>query len=890
MSENKNLIIIGSHKPVIGTKEKYSVSSVIDWLHPLKPIKNPLQVPKTHWEVMIETKTGWRKGGSDKEGQTVPFTFGQKSLIHKGIKIIARHGEDYAELIVHPQRAKEPKITRVELLDANYKPIPKGKKLSYQDTIIARAYCVEMFGMNIAFTLWEDDAQGAGHNPTVNAFNKINSVPVMGRVNERGMAEAVFRLPFYTMAVLIANTRTASGDKDEGAAHEYYVTADVVSKHIQKASPNVNVINPTHNPEPPRQRKWPQGHTPSPTKPKPESEKPKPKPDSSKFPVTTGGKKSDDPQGKILSAEFVDKAGNRLHSSKVGTTVFMKITAKDMKNKKVKVKVKVKIWEEDNIKWTNDLIFEKDYELLYDKNFIWIVLTRKMFDKAKDDGTDSARQDFFIEVIHNDTSVNSAVMLVSADAEPTKVETGNSATMVKEPKLESKNCGGKYCIDKNSAPSELIREINIRLAGFGGNVPTDKFTDRTERMIKQFQRDYMKVPETGKVCGNVLKAIDDFQQKYIIDFDDVKCPCGKCKGFGNDKFPEQKQNSKIAELKRKYEYPGIHRSLIWALRAAMFYTTVIEKDLKYSVKCIFSGYRCWINNDIHNRSSTNHMGKALDLHFNKNGKRTQVPKDIEEVRQKIFVKYLGNQVRWNETNKFSLEPGVAVYKGEFIASTWIHYDVRQFELKYLADEYFVKNINQVNGESIFTLANKIHPNTCNCMGGGEVKQINSLAIVPKKKNNGFTIEDAEAALKIINARYGKEMAQTIEKIYRWETGHFKSGQYVNCGSPGMEAFGEAPSYGWNSDVYTKYPEYIPVGLWERYENKGKSGQGGNKQITDRAKKYIMFPSVEAGMSYIAEFILRYDGNVGRWHSKDLIIQKNYIKDINTTIPKISNNF
>ncbi|OCA78577.1 hypothetical protein BBH99_08225 [Chryseobacterium contaminans] len=882
------LTIIGNDKPVIGKQEMYSVAAINGWLNPLQPIKNPLQVPKAHWEVMVQTKTGWRKGGSDKEGQIVPYKFGQKSLLHKGIKIVVQQGNDKGELIVHPQRAKEPKITRVELLDANYKPIPKGKKLSYKDTIIARAYCVEMFGMNIAFTLWEDDAQGEGHNPTVNALNKINPVPVLSRVNEKGMAEAVFRLPFYTMAVLIANARTASGDKNEGSTHEYYVTADVVSKHIQKASPNVNVVNPTYNPEPPRKREAPKGHTPSPAKPKttPAPEKPKPKPDSPKFPITTGGKKSDDPQGKILSAEFVDKAGNRLHSSKVGTTVFMKITAKDMKNKKVKVK----IWEEDNIKWTNDPIFEKDYELLYDTNFIWIVLTKKMFIEGNDGGSDSAKQDYFIEVIHNDISVKSAAIPVSADAEPTKVESGDSAAMVEKTKLKTKNCGGKYCIDKNSPPSELIREINIRLAGFGGNVPTDKFTDRTERMIKQFQRDYMKVPETGKICGNVLKAIDDFQQKYIIDFDDVKCPCGKCKGFGNDKFPEQKQNSKIAELKRKYEYPGIHRSLIWALRAAMFYTTVIEKDLKYSVKCIFSGYRCWINNDIHNRRSTNHMGKALDLHFNKNGKRTQVPKDIEEVRQKIFVKYLGNQVRWNETNKFSLEPGVAAYKGEFIASTWIHYDVRQFELKYLADEYFVKNINQVNGESILTLANKIHPNTCNCMEGGEVKQINSLAIVPKKKNNGFTIEDAEAALKIINARYGKEMAQTIEKIYRWETGHFKSGQYVNCGSPGMEAFGEAPSYGWNSDVYTKYPEYIPVGLWEKYENKGKSGQGGNKQITDRAKKYIMFPSVEAGMSYIAEFILRYDGNVGRWHSKDLIIQKNYIKDINTTIPKISNNF
>ncbi|WP_312296499.1 peptidoglycan-binding domain-containing protein [Chryseobacterium sp.] len=715
MSENKSLIIIGSHKPVIGTKEMYSVSSVNDWLHPLKPIKNPLQVPKTYWEVMVETKTGWRKGGSDKEGQTVPFTFGQKSLFHKGIKIIARQGADYAELIVHPQRAKESKITRVELLDANYKPIPKGKKLSYKDTIIARAYCVEMFEMNIAFTLWEDDAQGAEHNPVVNAFNKINPVPVMGRVNERGMAEAVFRLPFYTMAVLIANTRTASGDKSEGATHEYYVTADVVSKYIQKASPNVTVVNPTHNPEPPRKREWPKGYIPSPTKPKPESEKPKPNPDSPKFPVTTGGKKSGDPQGKILSAEFVDKAGNRLHFSKVGTTVFMKITAKDMKNKKVKVK----IWEEDNIKWTNDLIFEKDCILIGDNNYINNVqLTKQMFDKAQDGGTDSARQDYFIEVIHHDTSVTSEVMPVSADAEPTKVETGNSATMVEEPKLESKNCGGKYCIDKNSAPSELIREINIRLAGFGGNVPTDKFTDRTEKMIKQFQRDYMKAPETGKVCGNVLKAIDDFSNKYTVNINEGKCPCKKCTGFGKGLYSEERNNAKILEKSRKYEYPGIHRSLLWVEKAIKFYLANQEKQIGLRVGKINSGYRCNANNKINKRHSTNHMGKALDIHIYKLSDSINTEKNADKVRD-VLIKYTNAKYRWKDHNVFALEPSSRNrIDEEYIATTWVHYDVRTFDLEYLKDEYFVKDNNSVNGENIIALASKLgYQNACNCSVG-----------------------------------------------------------------------------------------------------------------------------------------------------------------------------
>ncbi|MCD0457281.1 hypothetical protein LPB85_17705 [Chryseobacterium sp. LC2016-27] len=436
------LTILGNANPVIGQKEMYSVSLVNDdWLNPLgNTYKNPLQAPKTHWEVMVQTKTGWRKGGSNKEGQTVPYTFEQKSLMHKGIKIVVQQGEDKGELIVYPQRAKEPKITKVELLDANYKPIPKGKKLSYRDTVIARAYCVEMFKMQVAFTLWEDDAKGEGHDPITNALNKINLIPVLGTVDIGGIAEVVFRLPSYTMAVLIANMRIASGDKNEGATHEYYVTADVVSKNIQKASANVNVTNPTYNPEPPkRQRTLPQ-NTPPP-KPKPPAEKPKPKPDSSKFPVTTGGKNQSDGQGKILSAEFVDKSGNRLHSSKVGSKVIMKITAQNMKGKTVKVK----IWEEDNFTWTNDLIFEKDYVLVGDANFVWVQLTKEMFDKATD-GSDSRQQDYFIEVIHNETSVTSSLMPVSADAEPMKVSKGKSVTVINEPKQEKKE-------EKNGCPN-----------------------------------------------------------------------------------------------------------------------------------------------------------------------------------------------------------------------------------------------------------------------------------------------------------------------------------------------------------------------------------------------------------------------------------------------------
>ncbi len=162
------------------------------------------------------------------------------------------------------------------------------------------------------------------------------------------------------------------------------------------------------------------------------------------------------------------------------------------------------------------------------------------------------------------------------------------------------------------------------------------------------------------------------------------------------------------------------------------------------------------------------------------------------------------------------------------------------------------------------------------------------------KTNLFTIADAEKALKLINDTYGKEMAKNVEMVYRWENDHFKSGQYKHCGSPGMEVSGNkpAPGYGWDTTTFDNHPEYKPIGIWEAFENKGQSGLGGNNQDTINKKKYIKFSSVEAGMTYLAEFINRHNGNIGRWHADDAHpeVQKNYIKTINTCIPRISNKF
>ena len=143
----------------------------------------------------------------------------------------------------------------------------------------------------------------------------------------------------------------------------------------------------------------------------------------------------------------------------------------------------------------------------------------------------------------------------------------------------------------------------------------------------------------------------------------------------------------------------------------------------------------------------------------------------------------------------------------------------------------------------------------------------------------FTEDDGKEAIKDLYDRYknstwkwkwegseeevtvtGKELVTIVEKMYRLETSHFKSKQYQHCGTGGMEAFGEAPYYGWDSTLFIEQP----TGTWSAFEGKGLSGAGGNTQITDKQKEFVKLPSVLAGMEYKAKYIIKYQGNYARW--------------------------
>ncbi|WP_201552002.1 LysM peptidoglycan-binding domain-containing protein [Psychrobacter fjordensis] len=251
----------------------------------------------------------------------------------------------------------------------------------------------------------------------------------------------------------------------------------------------------------------------------------------------------------------------------------------------------------------------------------------------------------------------------------------------------------------NEAEKKLVLEVNIRLAGFGGALPSSDFTDLTENCIKQFQRDYMKAPETGKICGSLIKAIDEFNYKYPIGpyYEQMKCPCGQCSGFGNSKMGVPSGRN-IAN-----EYPGIHRSTVWMLKATMFYLDSVYPELKFTLESIDSGYRCIVRNVQKNRTTVNHMGLAFDLHFNKNGVRTKSTTNMEKIREIIFIRHM-NATLTRANNKIWLEPS-KWNDGSNAATTWVHYDVSKYEKEYLKNSFFAKTVSGMIGGDLSSHAN-----------------------------------------------------------------------------------------------------------------------------------------------------------------------------------------
>ena len=243
---------------------------------------------------------------------------------------------------------------------------------------------------------------------------------------------------------------------------------------------------------------------------------------------------------------------------------------------------------------------------------------------------------------------------------------------------------GERILQKGLSGPDVV-ELQMRLAGFRGTVPDGEFGPGTELQVTTFQRDYMKMENpTGLVDGETYNAIDQFAAAYPINFNLLKCPCGTCGGFGQGQFKGRYVTGKPkAEAFYRYEYPGVHRMILWAARAIMFYMP--EHTFTFN-----SSYRCSVDNINKKRSSTNHHGKAVDMDIvPKAGETKQDDRDKCDAVRGRLVETANAQIGWAGRNIKALEPSS-------IAPTWVHYDVRQYERKYLDDKFFVTTNKDLN--------------------------------------------------------------------------------------------------------------------------------------------------------------------------------------------------
>ena len=220
----------------------------------------------------------------------------------------------------------------------------------------------------------------------------------------------------------------------------------------------------------------------------------------------------------------------------------------------------------------------------------------------------------------------------------------------------------------------------LRFAGFRGTLWDGAYGPGTELQVVRFQRDYMRQARpSGSADAATLAALREFEEEFPVPVDPLRCPCGRCAGFGQRRFQDVYAQDPKTERNYKYEYPGMHKAILHSFRAASFYL----QRAGFPAPIITSGYRCWVNNEQKGRTSTNLMGKAIDIDFPMAATEDKRDDMLRcDKGRGVLVELANFQVGWMAGNRKSLEPSD-------IAPTWIHMDVRSYERKYLADRFFV---------------------------------------------------------------------------------------------------------------------------------------------------------------------------------------------------------
>jgi len=221
MSKKGVSSVSGVINPVVGEKHIYNI---VSWYPGTSESeRNPAKVT---WELFKKRKDGLFTTTNIKKTGHSDFTFGE-AAVGETYKLEAYlYKPEGGGLIITPKAAKIPKINKVELFYVDDK---KAVLFSFMERLRARAFCVNMIGKELIFTLWEDDAKGTGHN-----VKNVAIASLKARVDKEGVAAVDFSLSTLMF-------KAAMGEQDSKL--EFYVTVEYF-KDRKHASNNVDVNNP----------------------------------------------------------------------------------------------------------------------------------------------------------------------------------------------------------------------------------------------------------------------------------------------------------------------------------------------------------------------------------------------------------------------------------------------------------------------------------------------------------------------------------------------------------------------------------------------------------------------------------------------------------------------
>ncbi len=144
--------------------------------------------------------------------------------------------------------------------------------------------------------------------------------------------------------------------------------------------------------------------------------------------------------------------------------------------------------------------------------------------------------------------------------------------------------------------------------------------------------------------------------------------------------------------------------------------------------------------------------------------------------------------------------------------------------------------------------------------------------------------EIKTAFQKVSLQYGAEYARKVEQLFRKETAHFKSGQFLKTLSPGMEIAGGTNStktvfpFGWSS--LQRFVSSNPKYAGNYYVSKM------NENGTGFAKTFIGFPSMEASAMFVAWFIKNVRNNrFGYWYSMNESSALSYESNMKLITPR-----